>query len=66
MKYSSLPLAANNFQMSDLGNDYIKICINDKPDCCVELEFNALASAYLIRTASFPKLAVLSIRTISY
>ncbi len=39
MKYSSLPLAANNFQMSDLGNDYIKICINDKPDCCVELEF---------------------------
>ncbi len=36
---SDLPLTLDNFQPSGLDYDFIKVCINDNPDCCREIEF---------------------------
>jgi hypothetical protein len=36
---SDLPLTINNFELSGLDNDYIKVCINDNPNCCNETEW---------------------------
>jgi len=36
---SDLPLKIEHFQMSGKDYDFIKICINDNPDCCKAIEF---------------------------
>lgn len=36
---SDLPLTIENFEFSGLSTDYVKVCINDNPDCCEELEW---------------------------
>ncbi|MFD2434273.1 hypothetical protein ACFSO9_12435 [Mesonia maritima] len=36
---NDLPLTLPNFELSGLQEDYIKVCINDNPDCCEVLEF---------------------------
>jgi len=38
---SDLPITIDNFEMSESNHDYIKICINDTPNCCMEIEFEA-------------------------
>lgn len=38
---SDLPLTIDNFEMSQYDYDYIKICINDSPNCCAEVGFQA-------------------------
>jgi hypothetical protein len=38
-KFSDLPLTIKNFKESGKDYDYIKVCINDNPDCCEALEF---------------------------
>jgi predicted secreted protein len=38
---ADLPLNIEDFKMSNKDYDYIKICINDNPDCCAEHEFIA-------------------------
>ncbi|MFV0591665.1 MAG: hypothetical protein ACK5M7_09790 [Draconibacterium sp.] len=38
---SELPLTIDNFPLSGKDFDYLKVCINDKPDCCEETEFKA-------------------------
>lgn len=38
-KLSDLPLTISNFKESGKEYDYIKVCINDNPDCCEVLEF---------------------------
>lgn len=38
-KLSDLPLTIQNFKESGKEYDYIKVCINDDPDCCKVLEF---------------------------
>lgn len=34
-----LPLAIEQFPLSSLAYDFIRICINDNPDCCIEWEW---------------------------
>ena len=34
-----LPLRLDDFPASGLENDFIRVCINDTPDCCLEIEF---------------------------
>lgn len=36
---SELPLTIESFEMSGFDNDYIKVCINDNPNCCNEAEW---------------------------
>jgi len=36
-----LPTIISNFPISGEDYDYLKVCINDNPDCCKELEFMA-------------------------
>jgi hypothetical protein len=36
---SSLPLTIADFPISGRANDFIRICINDNPECCVVTEF---------------------------
>ena len=36
-----LPLTMTDFQPSEFDYDYLKVCINDNPDCCAEVEFRA-------------------------
>ncbi|MCP4123792.1 MAG: hypothetical protein GY751_18745, partial [Bacteroidetes bacterium] len=38
---ADLPITINHFETSGNDFDYIKVCINDVPDCCAELEFMA-------------------------
>lgn len=38
---ADLPLNIKDFKMSNKDYDYIRICINDNPDCCAEHEFLA-------------------------
>ncbi len=38
-QFSDLPLEITNFEMSGEDYDYVKICINDNPDCCKKIEF---------------------------
>lgn len=38
-KLSDLPLTIRNFKESGNSYDFIKVCINDHPDCCKALEF---------------------------
>ena len=33
------PLEINDFERSGLDYDFLRICINDVPDCCFEVEF---------------------------
>ncbi len=40
-KLSDLPVTLENFEGSGNDNDFIKVCINDHPDCCVAKEFEA-------------------------
>ena len=39
--FSSLPLTINDFPASGNNFDYINICVNDMPDCCISSEFEA-------------------------
>jgi uncharacterized protein YuzE len=36
---SELPITIDNFNFSGYEYDYLKVCINDIPDCCEELEW---------------------------
>ena len=36
---SDLPLTITDFSPSGLPDDYIRVCINDNPECCQEIEF---------------------------
>ena len=36
---AELPVTIEEFEMSGLDYDYVKVCINDNPDCCAEIEF---------------------------
>ncbi len=36
---SDLPLTIESFELSGFDYDFIQVCINDVPDCCVEHEF---------------------------
>lgn len=36
---SELPISIDSFPSSAFAYDYIKVCINDNPDCCEEIEF---------------------------
>lgn len=38
-RLDELPITLNNFEKSGNDDDYIKICINDVPDCCIEHEY---------------------------
>ncbi len=38
---SELPLTINEFELSGFDFDYVKVCINDNPDCCEEIEWEA-------------------------
>jgi len=38
---SDLPLTIPNFALSGSNEDYLKVCINDRPDCCKETEWIA-------------------------
>jgi len=38
---ADLPVTINHFETSGNDFDYIKVCINDVPDCCAEVEFMA-------------------------
>jgi hypothetical protein len=40
-KLSELPIKIKDFKLSGKDYDYIKVCINDKPDCCNVIEFKA-------------------------
>ncbi len=40
-KLSDLPVTIENFERSGNDFDFIKVCINDHPDCCVVKEFAA-------------------------
>jgi len=37
---SDLPITIENFELSGFDNDYIKVCINDNPNCCNETEWD--------------------------
>lgn len=38
-KLSDLPVTIPDFKVSGKSYDFVKICINDHPDCCQEMEF---------------------------
>ena len=38
-RLSSLPLTVEKFQLSGLAEDYIKICLDEEANCCLEYEF---------------------------
>ncbi len=38
---ADLPIVIENFQPSDREEDFIKVCINDHPDCCEVIEFES-------------------------
>jgi hypothetical protein len=38
---TDLPLTIEHFEVSDYEHDYLKVCINDQPDCCEEIEWLA-------------------------
>jgi hypothetical protein len=38
---SNLPLTIEHFEVSDFEYDYLKVCINDQPDCCEDIEWMA-------------------------
>ena len=40
--YTSLPLLLQEFKASGHDFDHIKVCENDRPDCCADIEFPAL------------------------
>ena len=40
-KLSDLPLTIDKFEMSPNTYDFLKVCLNDDPDCCAEIEFMA-------------------------
>ena len=40
-KLSGLPLTIKNFKLSGRDYDFIRVCINDKADCCKVIEFEA-------------------------
>jgi len=35
----NLPITIENFEMSGNDEDFIRVCINDNPDCCQAIEF---------------------------
>lgn len=37
-RLEELPLTITNFPMSGVRDDFIRICINDNPDCCMTIE----------------------------
>lgn len=38
-KLTDLPITIPHFQTSGLLEDFIKVCVSDRPDCCEEIEF---------------------------
>ena len=36
---TDLPIRLDSFSASGLDFDFIKVCVNDNPDCCQEIEF---------------------------
>ncbi len=38
---SDLPITIEDFELSGFDYDYIKVCINDNPDCCEDMEWEA-------------------------
>ncbi len=38
-RYDELPLTINDFKPSGLEYDFIRVCIDERPDCCLEIEF---------------------------
>ena len=38
-RIDALPLRLEDFELSGRDYDFIKVCINDNPDCCREVEF---------------------------
>jgi len=38
-KISDFPLTIDKFEMSGNSDDYLKVCVNDEPNCCAEIEF---------------------------
>ena len=40
-KLSELPVTIHNFRLSGNDLEYLKVCINDNPDCCEIAEFQA-------------------------
>ena len=40
-RLSELPLTISNFKKSGKDFDYVKVCINDHPDCCMEAEIKS-------------------------
>ena len=40
-RLDELPLVLEDFLISGNQDDYIKICINDNPDCCIVTEFSS-------------------------
>ncbi len=40
-KFSNLPISLENFETSGNEYDFIKVCVNDHPDCCMAIEFKA-------------------------
>lgn len=38
---AELPLTIEGFELSGYEYDYLKVCINDQPDCCSEIEWEA-------------------------
>ena len=39
-KIEDLPILIEDFEPSGNDDDYIKVCINDHPDCCAAIEFD--------------------------
>ena len=58
---SELPIRLENFNTSGLDEDYIKVCINDQPDCCMEIEF---PSPICLETPTLPTLDTCAIANI--
>ena len=38
-RLNELPLRLEDFEMSGADYDFIRVCVNDNPDCCREIEF---------------------------
>ena len=38
-RIDELPLRLEDFELSGRDYDFLRICINDVPDCCIELEW---------------------------
>ncbi len=38
-RFDELPLRLENFELSGADYDFIRVCVNDNPNCCREIEF---------------------------